>query len=329
MTARAQSLGQTLGARISRRTREWASRRQGPDPRSVCLESNRIYILPTRVGIIFGLIVLTMLLGSMNYSNNMGFALTFLLSGVGVISMHHCHRNLSGLLVHYLGAEPVFAGERMRFRYALENPGSETRWQLRLDCDEGSQICDEVESQGRQTVDISVSTRSRGRIPGPRIKLSTQYPLGLLRAWAWIEMNTLELVYPNPAPPADANLRDDPGQMAVGPEARGDDDFAGLRTYRLGDPPKHIAWKTLARTGQKLVKEYRGGAQNPTWIDWNHCAETETEARLSRLAREVIDADAVNGVYGLRLPNIEVAPGQGPQHRHECLQLLALFGTKS
>jgi uncharacterized protein (DUF58 family) len=319
--------GQAIRARIGRHALEWARRRQGPDPRSVCLESGRIYILPTRAGLIFALIVLTMLLGAMNYSNNMGFALAFLLSGVGVISIYHCHRNLAGLHVHYLGATAVFAGQRMSFRFALENSGAGARSQLHIDWPDGHEICDEIDTSSRQVLDLAVATKRRGIIRGPRLKLSTRYPLGLLRAWAWIDMNLSELVYPDPAPTAAANLSGDPGHTTAATESRGDDDFSGLREYRPGDPPKHIAWKALARTGQKLVKEYAGGTQQPIWIDWADCPETDTEKRISWLTRRVLDSDAASRIYGLRLPGIVVRPARGPGHRHECLRHLALHGA--
>ena len=126
------ALADSLSSAIGSRAREWARKRQGTDSKSIHLDSRRIYIFPTRAGFIFGLIVFTMLLGSMNYNNNMGFALTFLLAGIGIISIHHCHRNLADLYVHYLGAHPVFAGDFMVFRFALENRGMKSRWQIKL-----------------------------------------------------------------------------------------------------------------------------------------------------------------------------------------------------
>ena len=108
------AIGQAVGTRVRRRAERWARTRQGSDPHSVSLHTRRIYILPTRAGIIFAAIVFTMLLGSMNYNNNLGFVLTFLLTGIAVVSIYHCHRNLTELCLHYLGAEPVFAGRRNR-----------------------------------------------------------------------------------------------------------------------------------------------------------------------------------------------------------------------
>ena len=107
--------GRRLLGRLERWAAEWARRRQGQDGTSVALARRRIYILPTRFGATFGLVVFAMLLGSLNYGASLGFALTFLLAGVALVAMHHCHNNLLGIEVRVLAAPPVFAGERAEF----------------------------------------------------------------------------------------------------------------------------------------------------------------------------------------------------------------------
>ena len=160
----------------------------------------------------------------------------------------------------------------------------------------------------------------------PRVQLSTHYPLGLFRAWAWIEMDLTELVYPRPAKTVGAELTSDPACSTHGMSAGGDDDFSGLRDYRPGDPPRHIAWKELARTDETLVKEYLDGARDLVWIDWNDCPESDTEQRISWLTRQVLDAQTANRRYGLRIPGAKIPPDQGSDHRHACLKQLALYG---
>ncbi len=75
-------------------TRRWIRRRQGPDPAAVNLHRGRIYILPTGLGVAFGVMLFAMLLGSLNYANNLGLALTFLLAALALVAMHACPRNL-------------------------------------------------------------------------------------------------------------------------------------------------------------------------------------------------------------------------------------------
>ena len=73
----------SLTRRASERVRSWAQKRQGTDPATTTLRPGRVYILPTGVGLVFGLMAFAMLLGSMNYNNNLSFVLTFFLIGIG------------------------------------------------------------------------------------------------------------------------------------------------------------------------------------------------------------------------------------------------------
>ena len=64
------------------------------------LGQRNIYILPTRAGLTFALTLIVMLLASINYQLNLCYALTFLLAGAGLVSMHVTHSNLRGLTLH-------------------------------------------------------------------------------------------------------------------------------------------------------------------------------------------------------------------------------------
>ena len=112
------------------RIRQWARRRQGPDADPVTLHRRRIYILPTRLGAAFGALVFVILLGAMNYNNSLGLALAFLLGGLILVTMHHCHRNLDGLQVAFAGVDPVFAGQAARFGVRLCNASTAPRYGL-------------------------------------------------------------------------------------------------------------------------------------------------------------------------------------------------------
>jgi hypothetical protein len=110
----------------------WARKRQGIDARNTRLTSRRVYILPTGVGLIYALMTFAMLLGSMNYNNNLSFVLTFILVSLGLVSMHQCQRNLVGLEISFAGVEPVFAGQSAEFRIAVTNRGRNHRYNIQL-----------------------------------------------------------------------------------------------------------------------------------------------------------------------------------------------------
>lgn len=314
--------------RFGRALRAWARRRQGIDPPDVELQSRRIYILPTRSGLIFGLITFVMLLGAMNYNNNLGFALTFLIAAVAIVSIHHCHHNLTQLRISSLGAEPVFAGDTWRFRFALQNDRHEARWQLRLSWDgENQEYCADLEDCSRHVVELHLAAVRRGLHAAPRLRVATCYPLGFFEAWSWLNLDLHGLAYPRPSDQSRGTLAAD--DASTGLNGIGDDDYTGMRQWRPGDSPRRIAWKALARTGQKLVHEYRGGSGAPVWIDWDAAPDTDIEARIAYITRQVLDAEASGAEYGLRIPGTVIPPDHGPEQRHRCLGALAVWQPES
>lgn len=314
---------------VETRISHWAKKRQGSDSHAVILESRRIYILPTAVGLIFALMSFTMLLGSMNYNNNLSFVLTFLLTSLGFVSMHQCQRNLVGLEVSFAGVEPVFAGQAAEFQVAITNHAKNSRPHLQLYFGGIVSEIDDLAAGESRVFHLEIPTVQRGQIRLDRFGVRTLFPFELFRAWAWLHMDLHGLVYPKPAaqvpePP--------PTQAAQGHrqhDARGEEDFAGLRKYNVGDSPRKVAWKAYARTGDLLTKQFSGADTSSQWFDFDHVSGTDSEERLSVLTRWIIDADRTQRDYGLRLPGVEFSPAHGAAHRHRCLEALALFNSRA
>ena len=75
-----------------------------------------------------------------------------------------------------------------------------------------------------------------------------------------------------------------------------------------------------------LVKQFAGGAQHQRQLDWDFTAPAlPAETRISILTGWVIQADAENSPYGLKLPGTTVQADYGKMHRERCLETLALF----
>jgi len=302
---------------------DWIRQRQGPDRDAVTLQRGRIYILPTGLGAAFGVMLVAMLLGSLNYGNNLGLALSFLLAALGVVAMHACHRNLEQLIARPAGTEPSFAGQYAVFRIALANPGRLPRSDLEAAAGATTPPV-HVAAAGEAALELRLPTRRRGSLILERVEIATRYPYGLFRAWAVLHPGMTCLVYPCPAanappPPRHAGL------AGGGAARRGEDDFAGLRNYHPGDPPKHIAWKAYARADELLIKEFSGDAEATPVFDLAEAPGAELEARLAVLARWIVDAHARGLAFGLRLPGEEIPPAPGDAQRARCLAALARF----
>jgi len=305
-------------------TRRWIRRRQGADPVTVSLHRGRIYILPTRLGLAFAAMLLSMLLGALNYANNLGLALTFLLAALALVAMHACHRNLAELRVTGAGTEPPFAGQAAGFRLNLANPSRLARIDIEVGNESGLAEPVSVPASGDAHVRVSVPTQRRGRVRLARCEIATRYPFGLFRAWAVLHPDTDCLVYPRPAPAAPPPPRA-AGASGGGITARGDEDFAGLKDYHPGDSPRRIAWKAHARGGELLVKEFAGAAVPAPVFDLDLAPGAGLEERLSVLARWIVDAQGRGEAFGLRLPGTEIAPEPGEAQRRRCLAALAEF----
>ena len=288
----------------------WARRRQGADAHAIALKRRRIYILPTRFGVVFAAMVFAMLLGSLNYAASLGFALTFLLAGLCFVVMHHCHNNLLGATIKFVGAAPVFAGERAEFKVAVGNDAAAARFEIELKYREHTAGPVDVADGATEVLRIGLPTEHRGWVALDRFRVETRYPARLFRAWTWVHMDTRCLVYPRPAAPG-RPLPDGTGGGVRGRPHPGDDDFAGLRSAAPGDPPQRIAWKAYARNDHLLLKEFSSGTGEPCLLAWDLLPELGVEQRLSQLARWCLDADAAGRGIALRLPGQDIPPGSG------------------
>jgi uncharacterized protein (DUF58 family) len=325
----------------SLRLANWIGRRHGVEAGDVSLDHQRIFILPTRTGLVFWLIVAVLLVGSINFGLQLGYLLTFTIVGLALVSLYQTHRNLSGLVLRGQGVAPVHAGDVAAFELTVSNPFPTDRYALNFafllparrwrvpdkhheDPMPGTWIDMPAASVNR--VRVALPTRRRGRRDCPRIRLSTRFPFGLWEAWSYLQPALSTVVYPAPeidAPPLPPISGDEGGSTGSVP---GGDEFSGVRPYRPGDPRRMIAWRLAARSDDLSVKFFESTSFGDVLLDLQATpANMNIEQRLARLARWVLMAEGGNVSYALRVPGVEVPLGRGPQHAARCLEALALF----
>ena len=292
------------------------------------LTRKQILIRPTRHGLLFLAILGAMMAGSINYNNNAGFILVFLLGGMALISLFYSLMNLTGMDIIFVSARPVFAGqttaftiqvqaknqERVAVHFAL--PGQTGLW---------ATIC----KNETKTLEIPAETTKRGVFtPGP-LTLFSVFPFGFFRLRTRVFLHMTCLVYPVPVKgPAGS----DRGNSGTGGSAdtrhAGPDDFQGLSMYQPGHDVGRIAWKAVSRGQGIFIKDFTAGADHFTMLDFDAFASRDTEYRLSRLCSMVLAADNRNRSFGLKLPHTLIVPGRGQAHKKKCLRALALFSRK-
>lgn len=313
---------------LKNRLYDWIFRPRGAESGTVVLVQRRVFILPTRQGVVFTAVLILMLTGSINYNLSLGYVLTFLLAAMGIVAMLHTYRNLVNLRLSPGRVRPVFAGENARFTVCIDNPGATGRFSIGLTQDKKAMTFTDVPAQQTAVLDIPVAALRRGLLRPGKLTLFTRYPLGIYYAWAYFEPDMQCVVYPRPAPPGKA-LPPAVNSAGLGSErGQGQEDFFGLRPYHPGDSPRHIAWKAAARGQGLLTKQFSGRADAGLWLSWEQLpARMDVEEKLSCLTRWVLDAHASGVSFGLRLPGTILAIASGDAHRERCLETLARFGT--
>ena len=308
-------------------------KRRAPIVGDHTLDRRVIYILPTRAGLLFAGAMATMLLAAINYSLALGYMLTFLLVAIGLVSMLHTYRNLSGIVLRPGRGDPVHAGEVADFSISLLNRSRTMRYAIQIDVPGAVQpTIHDVPQQADSMARLALPAPTRGWLSIPRLRISTTFPLGLWRAWSYWQPAARVLVWPlpeSPAAPLPSSLHSDGDLSVRGP---GEDDFDAIRPYREGDSLRRLAWKAMARMGndEPLTKTFEGSGGGELLLDWSLLPTTlGDEERLSRLTRWVLLADAQGQQFALTLPGATIASAKGVAHRAECLQALAVWGLHS
>ncbi len=307
----------------------WLFQHRAPESGVIELVQRRVFILPTRHGLVFAVVLVMMLLGAINYSLSLGFVLTFLLVALAFNAMFFTFRNLARLSVTAARTLPVFAGETAQFTLNLDNPSHYTRYAIGLRRGRrdrnGCEFTD-VPAGTMAQIRVSIPSQTRGLLNPGRLTLFTQFPLGIYHAWSYVNPDVSCIVYPRPAPIGLPLPQTEAATGSGASHGQGQEDFAGLRAYHFGDSPRHIAWKAVARGQGWHTKQFSGHAAREVWLAWPQLPlRMDAEEKLSRLTRWVLDAHTQGLAYGLRLPGVEIPIALGETQRRRCLEALALF----
>ena len=310
---------------------QWLFRSVPGENTPIVLTQRRIFIIPTRSGLLFGIVLLVMLIGAINYNLSLGHALVFLLASLGMVAMVHTFRNLVSLRLMPGRSDPVFVGETAYFQMHLENTHRQARRALALSFGKHEKASIDIPGNAQAMLAIPNPATKRGRLDPGRITVSTEYPLGLFHAWSYPFPRLSCLVYPKPIETPLPRLV----SISLSGQHHGDngqEDFTGLRLRQPNDSPRHIAWKAVARDIENrplLIKQFDGGAAEELWLDEALITiDNALEIRLSILTGWVLAAERLHVSYGLRLPGKQIKPAQGRAHRDVCLEILALYGEE-
>src|SRR5690606_33348515 len=175
----------------------------------------------------------------------------------------------------------VFAGEQARFRVRLESAGR-AHQAIALGWPPQPLQTVDVPARGLRECELSLPAPRRGWLRPERMRVESRFPLGILVAWSWVDLDQAVLVYPRPQEgdlplAAGADGGDElEGGRAIG---QGADDYQGLRSYQPGDSRRRMHWKAFSRGQGLLVKDFAALAGRDLWLDFQ-TLDGDTEARL-------------------------------------------------
>ncbi len=306
------------------------------------LGAQRVHIRPSRAGLAFAALLLALWIAAVNYRLGLGYALTYFAAACAIADMLFTSRNLAGLALAATPGSPVFAGSHASFTLRLINRSARPRHAIHLavsDSPAAPSLAD-IAAHGEAAVSIVVAAQQRGWLIAPPVRLSCSFPLGLFMAWCHWQPDARVLVYPQPehnAPPLPlpaGTLRQ--AKQTQQPDSPGGAlELAGVRAYQPGDPLHRLAWRQIARHDGEHVfsKQFQPGADTSKgtahgnlMLDDAALHALAPEARLSRLAAWVLQAERTGLPYGLRLGQLTLAPALGASQRDACLRALALHG---
>jgi uncharacterized protein (DUF58 family) len=306
------------------RQRLW--RLEPADRGPMVLKHQRIYILPTRRGLALMATLTIMLLTAMNYALSLGYALTFLIAGLIAAALLQTYRNLAGIVASPLAAGEAFAGGKLEFTLSLATAASERR-AIVLAPRVGPPVRIDLPSGATRPVQLSLPALQRGRFALGRVTVSTDFPLGLWRGWAYLHFPLSGIVYPAPETPASPLPLGQEGFELRQSARAADAELAGLRDYHPGDPLNRIAWKAVARGAGWYTKQFEGsGGGGALELNWSDLPPSlGAEARLARLCAWILAAEREARPFSMSVPGFDLPSASGAGHRRRALGALALY----
>ncbi len=288
-----------------------------------------LYILPTRVGWYYALILLALFGIAVKFDNQAAFMMLFILVALGMVAMVYTHNNVIGLRLESHPSKSVFLGSQAKFPLTISNNSDKLRHAVWL-ISGGFHQLTTLASGAQQTVELQLPTVQRGYLVCDPINLSSQFPIGVFFCWTK-RFNSSErcLVYPQPLDlipfPKDGSHQ---GKEHASANVKlGAEDYAGMKAYQAGDRLRDIHWPSLAKTNKLVSIQYENHSNSSVNLSWFSLpASMGIEDRLSQLCFWVVDAEQHGLRYQLEMPNHTIEFDKGLTHYHKCLQVLALWG---
>lgn len=319
----------------------WLSRRV-PSRFQHTLSNRNIFIMPTRFGFAYLFFDILLFLLGTNYQNNIILLLSYLLASLFITVMLHSFYNFTQITFSSKANQYGFTNQIINF--PINITGHKTHFDINFQFSEPRYFLKEIKIAQCNTETIEVLlpwlAKQRGVYALGRIKVFSEYSLGLFITWSLLDFAHQVIVFPEPK-----KLTNNQQLLTGGNESDrdkgvyiqatgGGNDYSELKSYILGESQARIAWKQLARGQGKFSKHYQEQKGNLLWLKLSNMPGSDVELKLQFLCFLILEYNNNKQGFGLMLdlPSrtqhssvITIEPNSGYQHQQNCLIALAKF----
>ncbi|MBU2862699.1 DUF58 domain-containing protein [Reinekea forsetii] len=313
--------------RLRLRFNRWIQTRL-PEQSSVTLNQSRIFIVPTKQGLMLLVVSIGLLLLAINFEAPLNFALAFWLIAVLFVAVQLTYRNLSGVKLTALPGSLIEVGDSTIIPIQLESDSKRPRGSLELIHPSWGVVHVHLDN-GRGHCVLPVEAKARGPVKLPRFRIESRYPFGLVVAWSHIQLSGCGWAYPNGI---EARRIVDSGQGSSEDDhlddhllIAGSEDFYQLQEYAPGDAIGRLHWPSFSKD-LLVVKKFTNYQPADEWLDWFHYPHLSNEDKLKALAYLAERYEKEQRAFGLKLPHLELEVNQGFEQLQSVRQALAEFG---
>ncbi len=145
---------------------------------------------------------------------------------------------------------------------------------------------------GEAEVRVELTPLRRGVLRFNGVTLARTDPAGLFRSFAKTPAVQTVLILPKrywlPPVALPGTMRYQEGGVALAANIGRSEEFVSLRDYRRGDPLRHIHWRSWAKTGKPIVKEY----EDEFFVRHALVLDTFTDEPLAEILEEAVSVAA-------------------------------------
>jgi uncharacterized protein (DUF58 family) len=306
----------------------------------------------TREGRLIVLLSVGVGFAAINTGNNLlylllGWLLSFIIAS-GILS----EMTLKQLRVERRPPPRIFAGEPFLMEVSLHNRKSNrASYSIEVEDLVGTTPLDKrcyflkIPGGRRQPTSYRHTFARRGAYTFTGYRLATRFPFGLFRKSRDVDAPLALIVYPQrvavPRPPPRTLAR---GEMTAARLGRRGELF-GLREQRLGDDHRDVHWRSSARTGRRVVREYEDEMARKLVIGVDNALPQRVrdaiaggaltpadETQVASVERAIAVAASLAAVYleagwtvELCARDCHIPPGHGGAHEAKIARALALL----